>query len=143
MGKGELSPQGFEEKRRVAGIIGLLSDLDKKGEEVFDLYKGREDVELAFDALKNILGADKTYLQSDEGVRGYFFVAFLALRVYFGILRRLREKELTRRVSVGEVLYELSKIQRIVEPRGREYFAAIPKRAREMAALFPEALPMG
>lgn len=143
VGEGKLSKEEFEEKRRVAGVIGLLSDLDMKGKEVYDLYKGKEDVELAFDALKNSLDADKTYLQTDEGVRGYFFVTFLALRVYFGILKRLREKELTQRVSVGEVLFELSKIQRIVEPSGREYFAAMPKRAREMAALFPEALPMG
>jgi transposase len=44
------------------------------------LFKGKEDVELAFGALKN-LDADKTYLQTDEG--GHFFVTFLALRVYF------------------------------------------------------------
>ena len=42
------------------------------------------------------------------------------------------------------MLNELSKIQLIVEPEeDREYFAKVPKQAREFAALFPEALPMG
>jgi len=133
----------FEDKRRRAGVICILSDMEKGGEDIFDLYKGREDVELAFDAMKNELESDKTYLRSDEAIRGYFFVTFLALRVYFKILQRLREKGLTTRIAVDEVLFELSKVMKIVERSGREYFAQIPKRAREMCSLFPEALPMG
>jgi transposase len=111
--------------------------------EIFDLYKGREDVELEFDAMKNELESDKTYLRSDDAVRGYFFVTFLALRVYFKILQRLREQGLTTRVAVDEVLFELLKVMKIVERSGREYFAQMPKRARQMCSLFPEALPMG
>ena len=45
--------------------------------------------------MKNELESDKTYLRSDEAIRGYFFVTFLALRIYFKILQRLREKGLT------------------------------------------------
>jgi len=130
----------FEDKRRRAGVICILSDMEKGGEDIFDLYKGREDVELAFDAMKNELESDKTYLRSDEAIRGYFFVTFLALRVYFKILQRLREKGLTTRIAVDEVLFELSKVMKIVERSGREYFAQIPKRAREMCSLFPEYL---
>jgi len=136
-----MSAREFEERKKVAGVIGLLSNLDRDGKEIFDLYKGRGDVELAFDAMKNNLDADKTYMHSDEAVRGYFFVTLLALRIYFNVLRRLREKELTNKVSVEEVFFELSKVQKIVEP-GREYFAKIPKRARRIMEVFPE-LPMG
>lgn len=136
-----MSAKEFEERKKVAGVIGLLSNLGREGKEIFDLYKGREDVELAFDAMKNHLDVDKTYMQTDEAVRGYFFVTLLALRVYFNVLRRLREKELTNKVSVEEVFFELSKVQKIVEP-GREYFARIPKRARRIMEVFPE-LPMG
>ncbi|RZN42176.1 MAG: hypothetical protein EFT35_01995, partial [Methanophagales archaeon ANME-1-THS] len=93
----------FEAKRRHAGVICILSDLDKEGIELFDLHKGLEDVELAFNAMKNELESDKTHLRSDEAVRGYFFITFLALRVYFKILQRLREKGLTTRIAVDEV----------------------------------------
>jgi len=72
-----------------------------------------------------------------------FFITFLALRVYFSILKRLREKDLTSKISVEEVLFELSKVMLIREKNGREYFAKIPKRAHRMISLFPEALHMG
>jgi transposase len=133
----------FEEKRKVAGVIGMLSDMDVKGPAMYDLYKGREDVELAFDAMKNTIDADRTYLQSHEGVRGFFLVSFLAMRVYFKVLKRLRERKLTNKVSVEEVLFELSKVERIVERNGREYYASIPKRARTIASLFSDSVRMG
>ena len=100
-------------------------------------------MELAFDTMKNRLESDKTYLRSDEAVRGYFLATFLAMRIYFKILKSLREKGLTNKISVEEVLFELSKVTKIVEKSGREYFAKIPKRARRMCSLFPEVLPMG
>ena len=77
----ERTDREFEERKNVAGVIGLLSNLDRDSKEIFDLYKGRGDVELAFDAMKNNLDADKTYMHSDEAVRGYFFVTLLALRI--------------------------------------------------------------
>ncbi|WP_048098171.1 hypothetical protein [Archaeoglobus sulfaticallidus] len=40
----------------------------------------------------------------------YFFITFLAMRVYFSILKRLREEDLTSRISVNEVLFEFSKV---------------------------------
>ncbi|MCW7072817.1 MAG: hypothetical protein OCU20_02810, partial [Methanophagales archaeon] len=54
----------FEQKHRLAGTgtICLVSDMDKDGIDMFDLYKGRDDVELASDMMKNRLGSDKTYL---------------------------------------------------------------------------------
>lgn len=138
-----ISMAEFEQKCKLAGVFCLISDMTKDGSDMFDLYKGREDVEMAFDAMKNELESDKTYLRSDETVRGYFLVTFLAMRIYFKILKRLREKKLTSKISVDEVLFELSKVTKIVEANGREYFAKIPKRARRMSSLFPEALPMG
>ncbi len=139
----EMKMREFEERRKVAGVIGMLSDMEMKGPQMYDLYKGREDVELAFDAMKNTIDADRTYLQSPEGVRGFFLVSFLAMRVYFKILKRLREKKLTNKVSVEEVIFELSKVERIIERNGREYYASIPKKARRILSLFSDMICMG
>lgn len=136
--KGNITMDDFEEMKKLAGIIGLLSDIDTNGTEIYDLYKTREDIELAFDALNNAVDADKSYMRSEESVRGYYFVAFVALRVYFGILKRLRDKELSTKISVDEVLFELSKVMKIREKNGREYFAKIPKRTEKMIELFPD-----
>jgi transposase len=144
VGDKRLSMAMFEEKRKVAGVIALVSDLKMRASKMYDLYKGREEVELAFDALKNTLDADSTYLRCEDSVRGFFFVSFLAMRVYFKLLRRLKERHLTSKISVEEVLFELSKIERITEDRtGREYYASIPKRARYMLSLFSDLIPMG
>jgi len=136
--KEKITLKDFEEKRKYAGIIGIVSDLDKNGEEIFDLYKGREAVEQAFDGLNNAVDADKTYLQSHESVRGYYFVSFIALRIFFRILKHLKEKDLSKKFSVNEVLMELSKVVKIREKNGREYYAKIPKRAERVMSIFPE-----
>ena len=136
--KGELSLTDFDEKRKFAGIFGIISDLTEEAIKIYDLYKGREDVELAFDALKNHIDSDKTYLRSEEKVRGYYFVSFIALRIYFNILKRLREEELTKKISVNDIFLELSKVKKIRENNGREYFAKFTKKARKTMKLFPE-----
>ena len=136
--KGEINLKQYEEKKKFAGIIGIISDLNKDGPEIYDLYKGREDIELAFDALNNSIDSDKSYLRSVESVRGYYFVSFIALRIYFNILRRLRERKLTNKYSVGEILLELSKVIKIKEKNGREYFAKIPDKTEKIMKIFPE-----
>lgn len=141
--QGDLSTEEYERKKERAGIIGMLTDLDRSGEEIYDLYKGRHDVELAFDKLKNHLDDDKTHLQSDDALRGYYFVSLLALRVCFAVLNRLREFDKTSTISVEEVFFELSKVERVVKPEGTEVYAHIPKQTRDIIDLFPEALPRG
>lgn len=140
---GKLTMSEFEDMRKDVGIISIISDLKKDGIEIFNNYKSREDVELAFDVMKNPLESDKTYLQTPEAIRGYFFITFLAMRVFFKVLKKLREKKLTHKISVKEVFFELSKVQMISEQTGKEYFAKIPKKARKILDLYPEALPRG
>jgi transposase len=140
---GKLSVLEYEVLRQRAGVFGLVSDLDCSAAEVYSRYKDREEVELCFDVLKDELEADKTYLRCEGAVRGYFVVVFLALRLRFKILGRLRERGLVGKISVREVLYELSKIELSVEENGREVFCAFPKRAQEILSIFSDLIPMG
>ena len=39
-----------------------------EGETIYSIYNGREDVEMSFDAMKNELEEDKTYLQDDKSI---------------------------------------------------------------------------
>ena len=136
--KGEIDLKQYKNKKKLAGVTGIISDLDKDGPEIYDLYKGREDIELVFDALNNSIDSDRSYLRSVEGVRGYYFISFIALRVYFKVLRRLREKKITSKYSVGEILLELSKVIKIKEKSGKEYYAKIPDKTENIMKLFPE-----
>lgn len=133
----------FRRERRLAGVVGILSDLDVEASVVYEQYKEREEVEQAFDFMKNDLEADKTYLGRDEAVRGYFVVVFLAMRLYFKILKRLRERDLVGKVSVREVLFELSKMRMIVEKGGREYLCALPKKTEQILEVFSDIMTYG
>ena len=109
---------------------------------VYEQYKAREEVEQAFDFMKNDLEADRSCLGCDEVVRGYFVVVFLAMRLYFKILRRLREHGLVGKVSVREVLLLLSKMRMIVEAGGREYLCVLPKKTEAILEIFSDLVPM-
>ena len=67
-------------------------------------------------------------------------VVFLAMRLYFKILLRLRERGLVGVVSVRDVLYSLSKMQMIVETSGREYLCALPKKTEEIFEVFSDLI---
>lgn len=140
---GLVTMEGFRKERRLAGVIGLLSDLDVEAQVVYEQYKEREEIEQAFDFMKNDLEADKTCLGRDDAVRGYFVVVFLAMRIYFKILKRLRERRLVGKVSVREVFLELSKMRMIVERSGREYLCALPKKTQQIAELFSDIMTYG
>jgi transposase len=140
--EGKLSMDDYRLEQRLAGVIGILSDLDTSAQVVYEQYKGREEIEQAFDVMKNDLEADKTYLGSEDAVRGYFLVVLLAMRIHFKILRRLRERELVGKVSVREVLFELSKMEMIVEQSGRQYLCAIPKRTEQILSAFADYTPI-
>jgi len=138
--KGELSMEEYYFEGRLVGVFGVLSDLDVEPKVVFEQYKAREEIEQAFDFMKNDLEADRSCLGCDEVVRGFFVVVFLAMRLYFKILQRLRERELVGVVSVREVLFELSKMRMIVEASGNEYLCALPKKTEEIQEIFSDLL---
>jgi len=129
---------GFEQ--RLAGVFGIISDLDVEPCVVYEQYRAREEIEQIFDYMVNDLEADGACLEDDDVVRGFFVVVFLALRLYFKILCRLRERGLVGVVSVGEVLFVLSKMQMIVEASGREYLCALPKKTGAIYELFSDLL---
>lgn len=114
------------------GKIAILSNLDVSGENVYEMFKSREDIETCFDALKNELENDKTYLRDDDAVRGYFFVSFISLYLHYKVLNLLRKNKLNDKVSVNEALMELSKIYAIKDGK-KQLLSAIPKKVEALA----------
>lgn len=114
------------------GKIAILSNLDSPGEKVYEMFKSREDIETCFDALKNELENDKTYLRDDDAVRGYFFISFLSLYLHYKVLNILRKNKLNDKVSVNEALMELSKIY-IINDGQKQILSAIPKKVETLA----------
>ncbi len=126
--------QAKEDKQRFMvdecrlGKVSILTNLDWSGEKVYGLYKEREEIEQAFDAMKNELENDKCYLGDSDAVRGYFFVSFLSLYLYFRVLEKIRVAGLIGELSVDELLFQLSKVYMVKHADGKERLTEIPKK---------------
>ena len=91
--------------------------------------------------MKEDLESDKTYSRDNE--KGFFLIVFSALRIRFRIQKVLKDHDLLGKMSVNEIIFELSKMERIVEKNGSEYFAAVPKKVERIAELFKDIIHMG
>ncbi|WP_337860910.1 hypothetical protein [Ferroplasma sp.] len=91
--------------------------------------------------MKGDLESDKGYLRDKNKVNGIFFTVFIALR--FRILKILKDNNLNNKISVNEVIYELSKMEKIVESENIEYFTAIPTKVENLLNIFKELISMG
>ena len=100
-------------------------------------------MEQVFDTMKGDLESNKTYLRDNEKVKGFFFIVLLALRIRFRTLKVLKDPNLLRKMSVNEILFELSKMEMIVGNSGAEYFAAVPKKVEKIVDLFKDMIPVG
>ncbi len=127
----------YKEEAKKFGKIAILSNRDAGGETIFLIWKDRENIEVAFDALKNELENDKTYLDDDDALRGYFFISFLSLYLYYKTLNLLRKAKLVDKFSVNEVLLEFSKVYEIHLGKKKK-LSEIPDKVLKLA----EALEM-
>ncbi len=134
----------YREESKKFGKIAILSNRDEEGEAIYLMWKDRENIEVAFDALKNELENDKTYLDDDDEVRGYFFISFVSLYLYYKVLNLLRKAKLVEKVSVNEVLLQFSKVYEIHLGEKRK-LTEIPKKVIELEEslgidIFPKKL---
>jgi hypothetical protein len=138
--KGELSMDEYYLAQHMAGVFGILSDLDIEPQVVFEQYMAREEILRTFDFMVHNLEADMEYLDCEEALEGYFVVAFLAMQLYFKILARLREQNLIGLMSVWEVLFTFSKVRLIVEESGRESLGAVSKKTEQILEIFSDLI---
>ncbi len=134
----------FQSEYTKFGKISILSNVNDDPETIYNLYKQREEIEQAFDAMKNELENDKSYLSDDDSLRGYFFVSFLSLYLYYSIFVLIRAADLTNKLSVKDVLLKFSKVYKIVGGK-KETLSEIPSGVEKIDELlgtniFPKRL---
>lgn len=142
--EGRRKQKEFQSEYMKFGKISILSNLKDDPQIIYNLYKQREEIEQAFDAMKNELENDKSYLNDDDSLRGYFFVSFLSLYLYYSIFVLIRAADLTNKLSVKDVLLKFSKVYKIVGEK-KESLSEIPSSAEKIDRLlgtniFPKRL---
>jgi transposase len=110
----EYSMQGFEEKEHLFGSISFIHNLDSvKPEEIYLYYKTRGNIELFFDSFKNVLKADRTYMQNKDSLEGWMFINFLAMKMYSRLVQKLKSKKLLSKYTPKDILLRLINISKI------------------------------
>jgi transposase len=107
----------FHTKQHRFGTIALLSNLKDTdapdASRVFNYFKSRSAIETMFDAFKNILSADRTYMQGDIEMETWMFIHHLALVFYYRLYQRLMDKDLLKKYSPKDLLLYFSQIKKI------------------------------
>lgn len=130
--KEDYSIKDFHKQAHVFGTFSILSNLtEKRPEEIYAFYKSRMEVELAFDAFKNTLEADRTYMQNDQSMEGWMFMNYIALLAYWRILKLLMQKELLAKFSIKDFLIYLSYIKKI-RINGQWHLAEITDKTKKL-----------
>jgi transposase len=130
--EGKKGRKEFHKRKEKFGKIYLLSTLDTNAEEVYLMFKQKENIEYSFNILKNLLEADKLYTRTDEKLFGYIFLNFISLYVYYKALNKIAEARLQKRFSLNDILLQLSKVK-IYLCEDTEILSEIPAKVKDIS----------
>ena len=119
--------------RRLArmGRAILITNAEMRWDEALDLYRSRDRVEKGFRDMKSDLGALPMGVHTDDTIQGYLLVEFISLIIESELRRRMRESSLKGKMSIHEMLIELSKL-RIIKQGSSKLLTEISKKQREI-----------
>ncbi len=100
-------------------------------QKVFEYLKSRNDIEQLNDTYKNILEADRTYMQTDATMEAWHFINFLALRAYYRLFATLSANNLTKQLSPADALL-LLQCKKKVKINAEWIDAEVPKKAQDL-----------
>ncbi len=112
-----------------AGKIAIISNIKKSPRDVYEMWKSRDGIEKAFDVLQNELQVDAPYISKEAEFKGYMFASFISLYLHYKVLNLLKSQKINGKVSVSDLLFELSKVM-VYEKNGN--LLEIPKRTKKM-----------
>lgn len=120
----------FEDQYRM-GTISVITDLEESGERIYNLLKCRVEIEIMFDAFKNVLNADRTYMRDDYQMEGWMFINFIALVFYYRLYRILADNSLLKKYTPNDLLIHLSRIYKL-KIQDEWITSEIPKKTRDI-----------
>jgi len=107
---------------RVGFVVFITNDQNLSPYEVLRLYRRRDDIEKAFDDLKNAIDFKRLKTQSQKTTDGKAFCGFIALILRSHMHNLLQQDEATRDITMKKALLELAKLRYVVTDEGEELF---------------------
>ena len=113
-GHEDYSMNEYKEKQRKFGTIAMMTNLiEQSPNNIYEHYKTRMEVETVFDAYKNLLEADRSYMQSDNAMNAWMFINHVSVMMYYKLLNLIKSKGLIAKISPRDLLLHLSKINKV------------------------------
>lgn len=100
-------------RQHTMGTIAVITSCKLKPNQVYELLKSRIEIEQAFDAFKNILHNDRTYMRDDAHLEGWMFISFVSLMFYYRVYEALRKNDLLKKFSPRDVILHFSRVQKL------------------------------
>jgi len=108
-------PETYSEEKFVQKLPGFGTltftyriESEKTPQEIYEAYKQRSEIETIFDAYKNFLKADVTYMQNRYVLEGWLTANFIAMIAYHKLYIRLKDARQLSKYSPKDII-ELSK----------------------------------
>lgn len=96
------------------------------------MYRGRDEIEKSFKALKNEIDILPLNTHSEKTTRGFIFIAFLSLIIRSRLINMLREAKILDKYSVELLLLQLEKLRKITLADGLISVTEMTKKQREI-----------
>lgn len=107
------SMEKFSLKKHHFGTISLLTNLsDKSAEQIYQIYKSRNQIEMMYDGFKGVLEADRTYMQNEETLQGWMLANHIALLAHHRIYQRLLASGKIKKHSIGGLIERLGLVRK-------------------------------
>jgi transposase len=103
----------FHQRQHAFGTIALMHNESKSQEEIFLNYKARCQVEGMIDVFKNIVEADKSYMQNEQALEAWMFINYIALHWYYKIYHLLVANNLNKKYSPMDLILFLMEIRKV------------------------------
>ena len=117
--------------KQMAYLI-ILSSRSMDPREILLLYRNKDCVEKCFDNMKNELSTNRLRVHSTESMEGRLFVTFMTLILSSWIHKTMREKDLSKKYTLEEVMYELKKLKMIELKNKRKVLTEITKTQKDL-----------
>jgi len=128
---GRFCLERFYEIQHRLGSIAVVTNTDFRAQKIFELLKGRIEIEQSFDTFKNLLHGDRLYVRDDTSLQGWMFINFMALILYYRIYATLSKADLLKKYSVKDVIVHLSRIYKL-RISDKWVLSEIPKTSRKL-----------
>lgn len=108
------SMEGYKLKQLTFGTMSMITNkLNETPNDIYVQYKHRMEIETLFDAYKNLLEADRSYMHSDHAFEAWSFINHISVMLYYKVFNLIKAKDKTNNLSPKDLLLKLSKVTKL------------------------------